>query len=148
MKWCCGGLDHDAGGSSTTAPILPPPAPVNGGSNSRRQQLTIQGDQVVLDATTINLNHHAHFATDEHPSTSQEAYQGLSAKKNDSANEPLLEGSPRHSSLIMDKYGPMLLKPCKIVSTFQNLREHHQLVFSLVIEQLPGQANVEHCIVN
>ncbi|KAE9556273.1 hypothetical protein FO519_000456 [Halicephalobus sp. NKZ332] len=114
MKWCCGGLGHDSG-SSATAPILPPSAPANGGSNSRRQQLTIQGDQVVLDATTVNLNHHAHFATDEHPSTSQEAYQSIPGKKNDSANEPLLEGSPRHSSLIMDKYGPMLLKPCKIV---------------------------------
>uniref|UniRef100_A0AC34QLN3 Uncharacterized protein n=1 Tax=Panagrolaimus sp. JU765 TaxID=591449 RepID=A0AC34QLN3_9BILA len=112
MRWCCGGLDtHENTTTSITAPIIVTSNPLNGGSNGRRQQLLIQGDQVVLDATTsTNLNHHhAHFSVCnvEIPTTSKNLY-----KNDDNLSRPQ---SPRHSSLIMDKHGPMLLKPCKII---------------------------------
>ena len=135
MRWCCGGVSNE--GATIT--------PVNGGSNGRRQQLTIQGDQVVLDATTAAALNNLHQGSEPRPSTSSEAYQfssthghlktshpvssggggggarnsassggGMGAGGRDSNQEPIL--SPRNAALIMDKYGPMLLRPCKTVS--------------------------------
>jgi high affinity cAMP-specific and IBMX-insensitive 3',5'-cyclic phosphodiesterase 8 len=140
MRWCCGGLSEARGAVATTA---------NGGStnNGRRQaQLTIQGDQVVLDATTAasslnNLHQGSSLKDEPRPSTSAEveAYQfssshgryktttsshpvSISGRINsgsgegkiiDNINQESTLLSPRNAALIMDKYGPMLLRPCK-----------------------------------
>uniref|UniRef100_A0A914XT94 Uncharacterized protein n=1 Tax=Panagrolaimus superbus TaxID=310955 RepID=A0A914XT94_9BILA len=145
MRWCCGGLSEARGAIATA----------NGGSNGRRQQLTIQGDQVVLDATTAAALNNLHQGTsssakdEPRPSTSSEAYQFSSTsdcygggRYKSSSTHPVSatcysggqrrnsEGkiifdniqesalSPRNAALIMDKYGPMLLRPCKSVSYF------------------------------
>uniref|UniRef100_A0AC35G6H6 Uncharacterized protein n=1 Tax=Panagrolaimus sp. PS1159 TaxID=55785 RepID=A0AC35G6H6_9BILA len=144
MRWCCGGLSEARGGGGAGI------ATANGGSNGRRQQLTIQGDQVVLDATTVPpLNNFNQGSKDEpRPSTSSEAYQfsstsesygrykttsssthpvsitsGAGGQRNsegkiifDNNQDPSILLSPRNAALIMDKYGPMLLRPCKSVS--------------------------------
>lgn len=84
MRWCCGDL------SSDTPTLTASPTPTSGvNSNSRRQQLTIYDDHVVLDVTAS-------------ANRSRESVNQHSSLPSTSAGVPRI------------RYGPMVLQPSKL----------------------------------
>lgn len=135
MRWCCGGTTPSPSAADHIAPLVGS----SGGDALNQEMFILRGDQPSGHplVTTISRadegNNHREVATQQfyYSPQKQHLYHQLPTSPAASGATPppaSEEGGGRSSiidapgatvsALVMDKYGPMLLRPCKTVGLF------------------------------